>query len=134
MNLKPNITVLFSIFKKGIRIPHTAMTMYLCSSLKERESATIYRMGFEMIGLLIALAIQGPFLSGINCYSPPNATNATSNATMSMLRDTLEATAATESFWERNIYVLLALGLTVIFLGGNYLLIFNVNEKEGNTI
>jgi hypothetical protein len=103
------------------------MTMYLCSSLKERESATIYRMGFEMIGLLVALAYQGPFLSGISCSLPDNSTNGTSNVTLA----DFGATPADETFWERNIYVLLALGLTLIFLGGNYLLIFNVDEKEG---
>jgi hypothetical protein len=41
------------------------MTMYLSSTQAERESATVYRMGFEMIGILMVLAVQGPFATGL---------------------------------------------------------------------
>ena len=41
------------------------MTMYLTKSRRKRELATVYRMGFEMAGILIALLIQG-LLTGNN--------------------------------------------------------------------
>jgi hypothetical protein len=108
------------------------MTMYLCSSLKERELATIYRMGFEMIGLLLALVIQGPFLSGSSeCTNTTIPINVSLSNQSDLGYANVYAGATTESFWQKNIYFMLALVLTCIFLVGNYLLIFFVKEKEG---
>ena len=116
------------------------MTMYLCSSIEERESATVYRMASEMVGLLLALAIQGPFMDTESTCIKPNNTILTSTSISFLnnkdidLNDIVIRNAPNKdniSVWDRNIYVFFALILTVIFLIGNYMLIFFVREKEG---
>lgn len=115
------------------------MTMYLCSSLEERESATIYRMGMEMVGLLLALAIQGPFMANIKCIQD-NLINLNETTNMSLpaafddeshLKEVFRTVKDSQTVWEKNIYVIFAAILTVIFLIGNYMLVFFVDEKKG---
>ena len=89
-------------------------------------------MGFEMIGLLLALAIQGPFVSsGVPCIKPNMTITNETNITMNELlaRGVIEPEP---SLWEKNIYVFFAMILTAIFLVGNYLLVYFVRERKGN--
>ncbi|CAF0803858.1 unnamed protein product [Brachionus calyciflorus] len=113
----------------GYRIPHTAMTMYLSHSKKEREIITIFRMGFEMIGLLLALVIQAPFVStDSNCiklntssrffFEEANETNTTDINMIDVI-----------SNWEKNKYTYIAIIMTFIFIAGTLPVVFFVKEK-----
>lgn len=91
------------------------MTLYLSTDQESRTSATVYRMGFEMIGTLLPLAVQGPFSQGLDCR---NSTN-----------DTIDIEILTDVF-SRQKYAIFALIFSVIFAIGTLLLIFFVNEKS----
>ncbi|RNA28585.1 sodium-dependent lysophosphatidylcholine symporter 1-B-like, partial [Brachionus plicatilis] len=107
----------------GIRIPHTAMTMYLSHSKQEREAITVYRMGFEMIGLLLALVIQGPFVSGdSNCIKLNETQFDFDNKTNQTNIDIL-------SNWDQYKYTYIAIVMTVVFLAGSLPIVIFVNEK-----
>lgn len=136
----------------GVRIPHTSMTMYLSKNQEDRQSATVYRMGknfidylyyscklnnlnfkkgFELIGILLALGIQGPFvIGGDNCENLGNKTNnetfiinetTTINSTLPNVEPNL---------FEEQKYVILAITMSMFFAVGNLLLIFFVEEKS----
>lgn len=49
----------FQMFLSCLRVPYTSLTMYLTHNQKERDSATGYRMGSEVVGVLLAATIQG---------------------------------------------------------------------------
>ena len=71
-----------------------------------------------MIGLLLALAIQGPFATSECKYL--NTSNITSNSTI----------VNELSFWDSDKYVIFAIILTVIYIFGNIMLIIFVKEKN----
>lgn len=54
---------LFQTFLSCRQVPYTALTMYLTPDQAERDSATGFRMIFELIGVLMAAGIQGLIIS-----------------------------------------------------------------------
>ena len=74
-----------------------------------------------MIGILLALAIQGPFATSECKYrNNDNSSNITSQS----------AVTNELSFWESEKYVIFAIILTVIYIIGNIMLIVFVKEKN----
>ena len=55
------------------------MTMFVSKSKKKRELATVCRMGFEMVGILLALILQGVIIGNKNnkCIHLNSETNLT---------------------------------------------------------
>jgi Na+/melibiose symporter-like transporter len=102
-----------------------------------------------MVGLLLTLAVQGPFMSTDSaCIIPDNDKNKTditlsssfnnvynNNSYAINLEDEMMSDAyvlpapAALSVWARNVYVFFALILTVVFLFGNYILVAFVKEN-----
>ncbi|RNA28597.1 sodium-dependent lysophosphatidylcholine symporter 1 [Brachionus plicatilis] len=113
------VSIPLSAISYGFRIPHTAMTMYLSHSLKERENLTILRMASEMVGLLVALGIQGPLVANDSACLKKNASGE------------IIPNQDSESYnnWEQFKYTYIAIIMTVIFLIGTIPLIIFVNEK-----
>uniref|UniRef100_A0A8C9W5K3 MFSD2 lysolipid transporter A, lysophospholipid b n=1 Tax=Scleropages formosus TaxID=113540 RepID=A0A8C9W5K3_SCLFO len=64
---------LFQTMQTCFHVPYSALTMFLSSDQKERDSATAYRMTVEVLGTLIGTAIQGQIVGGAiaPCISPP---------------------------------------------------------------
>uniref|UniRef100_A0A3P9A2M7 Major facilitator superfamily domain containing 2B n=1 Tax=Esox lucius TaxID=8010 RepID=A0A3P9A2M7_ESOLU len=46
-------------------VPYSALTMFLSTDQKERDSATAYRMTLEVLGTLVGAAIQGQIVAGM---------------------------------------------------------------------
>uniref|UniRef100_A0A8C9TD77 MFSD2 lysolipid transporter A, lysophospholipid b n=1 Tax=Scleropages formosus TaxID=113540 RepID=A0A8C9TD77_SCLFO len=55
---------LFQTMQTCFHVPYSALTMFLSSDQKERDSATAYRMTVEVLGTLIGTAIQGQIVGG----------------------------------------------------------------------
>lgn len=57
-------------------VPYSALTMFLSTEQKERDSATAYRMTMEVLGTLVGAAIQGQIVASAHtrkhCPSPHN--------------------------------------------------------------
>ncbi|KAK5880355.1 hypothetical protein CesoFtcFv8_023391 [Champsocephalus esox] len=54
-------------------VPYSALTMFLSTDQKERDSATAYRMTFEVLGTLVGAAIQGQIVASAHTlkHCPP---------------------------------------------------------------
>ncbi|XP_072533359.1 sodium-dependent lysophosphatidylcholine symporter 1-A isoform X2 [Salminus brasiliensis] len=57
---------LFQSLQTCFHVPYSAMTMFISSEQKERDSATAYRMTIEVLGTVIGTAIQGQIVGGAN--------------------------------------------------------------------
>ncbi|CAF0735168.1 unnamed protein product [Brachionus calyciflorus] len=73
---------LFQTFLSCLHVPYTSLTMYLTHNQSERDSATGYRMVFEVFGVLLAAIIQGIIISiyglSTNCNSTTQSPRITS--------------------------------------------------------
>uniref|UniRef100_A0AAY3ZTS6 Uncharacterized protein n=1 Tax=Denticeps clupeoides TaxID=299321 RepID=A0AAY3ZTS6_9TELE len=86
---------LFQSMQTCFHVPYSALTMFISSDQKERDSATAYRMTVEVLGTVIGTAIQGQIVGGAvpDCISSTpdlNMTNLTSNVSIS--EDSLDET------------------------------------------
>ena len=125
------------------------MTMFISKSQKDREMATIFRMGkmvkfitgklylyskinknvifqgFEMAGILVGLGIFTPFATdSADCRN-----KTTSNETI--LFENKTGLNQTSTFWEENKCFIPAVVLTVIFIISAVLLLIYVKENRG---
>lgn len=58
-------------------MPHTSLTMYLTPNQAERDSATGIRMLLEILGVLLAAAIQGVMITIIGSITSCDSTTTT---------------------------------------------------------
>jgi Na+/melibiose symporter-like transporter len=54
----------FQLLLTCIHVPYTSLTMHLSNSNKERDSATLYRMLFEVLGTLVGIGVYTAYFSG----------------------------------------------------------------------
>uniref|UniRef100_A0A8C2ZK68 MFSD2 lysolipid transporter B, sphingolipid n=1 Tax=Cyclopterus lumpus TaxID=8103 RepID=A0A8C2ZK68_CYCLU len=59
-------------------VPYSALTMFLSTDQKERDSATAYRMTMEVLGTLVGAAIQGQIVASAHTlkHCPPHNASA----------------------------------------------------------
>ncbi|KAG5265637.1 hypothetical protein AALO_G00244680 [Alosa alosa] len=55
---------LFQSLQTCFHVPYSALTMFISSEQKERDSATAYRMTVEVLGTVLGTAIQGQIVGG----------------------------------------------------------------------
>lgn len=53
------VYILFQTLQTCYHVPYSALTMFITSDQKERDSATAYRMTVEVLGTVLGTAIQG---------------------------------------------------------------------------
>ncbi|KAM9738521.1 sodium-dependent lysophosphatidylcholine symporter 1-B [Menidia menidia] len=66
---------LFQSLQTCFHVPYSALTMFISTEQKERDSATAYRMTVEVLGTLLGTAIQGQIVGLANapCLPAPGA-------------------------------------------------------------
>ncbi|KAB5530876.1 hypothetical protein PHYPO_G00134420 [Pangasianodon hypophthalmus] len=71
---------LFQSLQTCFHVPYSALTMFISSEQKERDSATAYRMTVEVLGTVIGTGIQGQIVGMANapCIPVGNDINSTS--------------------------------------------------------
>uniref|UniRef100_A0A3Q2TUD4 MFSD2 lysolipid transporter A, lysophospholipid b n=1 Tax=Fundulus heteroclitus TaxID=8078 RepID=A0A3Q2TUD4_FUNHE len=57
---------IFQTLQTCFHVPYSALTMFITSEQKERDSATAYRMTVEVFGILLGTAIQGQIVGMAN--------------------------------------------------------------------
>ncbi|XP_053310606.1 sodium-dependent lysophosphatidylcholine symporter 1 isoform X2 [Spea bombifrons] len=64
---------LFQTLVTCFHVPYSALTMFISKEQSDRDSATGYRMTVEVLGTVLATAIQGQIVGGANtsCVSDP---------------------------------------------------------------
>ncbi|KAM4624796.1 sodium-dependent lysophosphatidylcholine symporter 1-B-like [Polymixia lowei] len=55
---------LFQSLQTCFHVPYSALTMFISTEQKERDSATAYRMTVEVLGTVVGTAIQGQIVGG----------------------------------------------------------------------
>uniref|UniRef100_A0A8C6T1D6 Major facilitator superfamily domain containing 2ab n=1 Tax=Neogobius melanostomus TaxID=47308 RepID=A0A8C6T1D6_9GOBI len=65
---------LFQSLQTCFHVPYSALTMFITSDQKERDSATAYRMTVEVLGTVLGTAIQGQIVGMANapCLKGPS--------------------------------------------------------------
>uniref|UniRef100_A0A3P8UEF3 MFSD2 lysolipid transporter A, lysophospholipid n=1 Tax=Cynoglossus semilaevis TaxID=244447 RepID=A0A3P8UEF3_CYNSE len=110
---------LFQTMQTCFHVPYSALTMFITSDQKERDSATAYRMMVEVLGSLLGTAVQGQIVGGSTpCNGEDNVT-ASSNVSVVTLEDTRQAYLIASGV----ISIIYVLSAAVLFLG--------VKEKKG---
>ncbi|NXA37619.1 MFS2B protein, partial [Eudromia elegans] len=71
---------LFQALTTLFQVPYSALTMFLSTDQKERDSATAYRMTMEVLGTLIGAALQGQIVASAH-VSHHCTTNVSVNTT-----------------------------------------------------
>ncbi|XP_048849441.1 sodium-dependent lysophosphatidylcholine symporter 1-B [Brienomyrus brachyistius] len=66
---------LFQTLQTCFHVPYSALTMFISSEQKERDSATAYRMTVEVMGTLVGTAIQGQIVGGATAPCIPVTTD-----------------------------------------------------------
>ncbi|KAL8179937.1 UNVERIFIED_CONTAM: hypothetical protein K2H54_074261 [Gekko kuhli] len=107
-------------------VPYSSLTMFLGGNQRERDSATAYRMGVEVLSTLVGSGIQGQIVGGHHASMQKRceAENGTAlgNGT-SLLTDTLENT--------RRSYMVAATVLGSLYCVSCLVLFFGVKEQPG---
>ncbi|KAM6959312.1 sodium-dependent lysophosphatidylcholine symporter 1-B [Aplochiton taeniatus] len=62
---------LFQSMQTCFHVPYSALTMFISSEQKERDSATAYRMTVEVLGTVIGTAVQGQIVGMANAPCLP---------------------------------------------------------------
>ncbi|CAL8297731.1 unnamed protein product [Lota lota] len=62
---------LFQTLQTCFHVPYSALTMFISSDQKERDSATAYRMTIEVLGTVVGTAIQGQIVGMANAPCIP---------------------------------------------------------------
>ncbi|XP_055578003.1 sodium-dependent lysophosphatidylcholine symporter 1-like isoform X3 [Falco biarmicus] len=105
-------------------VPYSSLTMFLGGTQRDRDSATAYRMGFEVFSTLLGSGIQGQIVGSYHarmmndCYVPNETLP---NTSTHHLTDSLENT--------RRAYVFASLVLGSIYCLSCLILIFGVREQ-----
>ncbi|XP_017266598.1 sodium-dependent lysophosphatidylcholine symporter 1-B [Kryptolebias marmoratus] len=115
---------LFQSMQTCFHVPYSALTMFISSNQKERDSATAYRMMVEVLGTVLGTAIQGQIVGGgSSCPVELNDTNS-SNFTMNM-------NTTTDSLEEKKRSYMIASGvICFIYVLCAGVLFFGVKERK----
>ncbi|KAG7457720.1 hypothetical protein MATL_G00230190 [Megalops atlanticus] len=120
---------LFQTLQTCFHVPYSALTMFISSEQKERDSATAYRMTVEVLGTVIGTAIQGQIVGAANapCNPGKNESNASSlhlgpEVNISQPHVSLDQT--------RHAYMIASGVICIIYILCAFILFFGVREQK----
>ncbi|XP_066560271.1 major facilitator superfamily domain-containing protein 2B [Amia ocellicauda] len=118
-------------------VPYSALTMFLSTDQKERDSATAYRMTMEVLGTLIGAAIQGQIVASAHTSKHCPLYNASTNrpGNSSHPSQSEQATsnpALTQDFLShaKEVYMIAAGVIGALFLLCTVVLFLGVKERD----
>ncbi|XP_036431125.1 sodium-dependent lysophosphatidylcholine symporter 1-A isoform X1 [Colossoma macropomum] len=118
---------LFQSLQTCFHVPYSALTMFISSEQKERDSATAYRMTIEVLGSVIGTAIQGQIVGGANAP----CLNHTSSLNDSVLQLSSEVNASHVSLDDTKQAYMLASGvISIIYVLCAAVLFLGVREQQ----
>ncbi|XP_033009721.1 sodium-dependent lysophosphatidylcholine symporter 1-like isoform X1 [Lacerta agilis] len=116
---------LFQTCMSCYHVPYSSLTMFLGGSQMDRDSATAYRMGVEMLSTLVGSGVQGQIVGSHHASMRKrcDVANGTQAGNSSMLPDVLENT--------RTAYVVASLVLGSLYFLSCLVLFLGVKEQPG---
>ncbi|XP_056153889.1 sodium-dependent lysophosphatidylcholine symporter 1-B [Lampris incognitus] len=126
---------LFQTLQTCFHVPYSALTMFISSEQKERDSATAYRMTVEVLGTVIGTAIQGQIVGMANapCIPIPGNDTEIRNFTSSLtsIRPDINNTHPVISLDDTKTAYMIASGvICAIYILCAVVLFFGVREKK----
>ncbi|XP_015207405.1 major facilitator superfamily domain-containing protein 2B isoform X2 [Lepisosteus oculatus] len=119
-------------------VPYSALTMFLSTEQKERDSATAYRMTMEVLGTLLGAAIQGQIVASAHtskrCPQHNVSTEGLGNISNPAQREGhTSRPALTHDFFAhaKAVYMIAAGVIGALFLLCTGVLFYGVKEKDG---
>uniref|UniRef100_A0A8C5GTA3 Sodium-dependent lysophosphatidylcholine symporter 1-B-like n=1 Tax=Gouania willdenowi TaxID=441366 RepID=A0A8C5GTA3_GOUWI len=114
---------LFQSMQTCFHVPYSALTMFISSDQKERDSATAYRMMIEVLGTVLGTAIQGQIVGGTSsCIMEPDVLNNTTLLKTSVTKASLEDT--------KRAYLIASGVISFIYVLCAAILFFGVKEQK----
>ncbi|KAM9823672.1 sodium-dependent lysophosphatidylcholine symporter 1-B [Neosynchiropus ocellatus] len=119
---------LFQSLQTCFHVPYSALTMFISSEQKERDSATAYRMTVEVLGTLIGTAIQGQIVGMATAPCVHRPEDLVSNLTQSAgLNDTASPISLEHT---RAAYMIASGVIGAIYVFCAVVLFFGVKEQK----
>ncbi|KAK2826232.1 hypothetical protein Q5P01_020446 [Channa striata] len=109
---------LFQSMLTCFHVPYSALTMFISSDQKERDSATAYRMMVEVLGTVLGTAIQGQIVGGTSdCPTELDVLHSTNISKMNTSSVSLEETKQAYLVASGVICIIYVICAAVLFLG-----------------
>uniref|UniRef100_A0A8C3XYC1 Major facilitator superfamily domain containing 2B n=1 Tax=Catharus ustulatus TaxID=91951 RepID=A0A8C3XYC1_CATUS len=122
---------LFQSLTTLFQVPYSALTMFLSTDQRDRDSATAYRMTMEVLGTLIGAALQGQIVASAH-ISPHCTVNPSVNTTDSW-HDTPSVPDPSDPLSHQvsaKVYMIAAGVIAGVYLLGTVVLFLGVKERD----
>ncbi|XP_074942801.1 sphingosine-1-phosphate transporter MFSD2B isoform X1 [Phalacrocorax aristotelis] len=120
---------LFQALTTLFQVPYSALTMFLSTDQKERDSATAYRMTMEVLGTLIGAALQGQIVASAH-VSHHCTVNPAVNTTDSWHDTPSFLDPADLLYHQAKVYMIAAGVIGGVYLLGVVVLFLGVKERD----
>ncbi|KAF5890671.1 tyrosine--tRNA ligase, cytoplasmic [Clarias magur] len=122
---------MFQSLQTCFHVPYSALTMFISTEQKERDSATAYRMTIEVLGTVLGTAIQGQIVGGANapCITHSNFSNEIYNVTQISAAAAANVSHVTLEDTKRA-YMLASGVISIIYILCAAVLFVGVREQE----
>ncbi|XP_029022098.1 sodium-dependent lysophosphatidylcholine symporter 1-B [Betta splendens] len=122
---------LFQSLQTCFHVPYSALTMFISSEQKERDSATAYRMTVEVLGTVLGTAIQGQIVGMANAPCLPGPRDIVANLTNSSMSAGLNDSEHVISIEHTKKAYMIASGvISLIYILCAVVLFFGVREQK----
>uniref|UniRef100_A0A8C1WIF2 Major facilitator superfamily domain containing 2aa n=1 Tax=Cyprinus carpio TaxID=7962 RepID=A0A8C1WIF2_CYPCA len=120
---------LFQTLQTCFHVPYSALTMFISTEQKERDSATAYRMTVEVLGTVVGTAIQGQIvgMANIPCI---NSTSLTNSSHHSMHGNNSQILLDSK----RRAYMIASAVISLIYVLCAVVLFFGVREQDSELL
>ncbi|KAI1895027.1 hypothetical protein AGOR_G00102040 [Albula goreensis] len=121
---------LFQSLQTCFHVPYSALTMFISSEQRERDSATAYRMTVEVLGTVVGTAIQGQIVGAASNGCPGDA-DAVDGVNGTTLQPRTEANSSYVSLDQTKQAYLMASGvICAVYILCALILVLGVKERK----
>lgn len=123
--------ILFQTLQTCYHVPYSALTMSISKDLKERDSATAYRMTVEVTGAVLGTAIQGQIVGIVQSPCIPGPNEVLQNLTDLSKAGELSGNILTPKD-TRGAYMIASSVIGFIYVLCAFVLFFGLREQKGS--
>uniref|UniRef100_A0A3P8VKU6 MFSD2 lysolipid transporter A, lysophospholipid b n=1 Tax=Cynoglossus semilaevis TaxID=244447 RepID=A0A3P8VKU6_CYNSE len=122
---------LFQSLQTCFHVPYSALTMFISSEQKERDSATAYRMTVEVLGTVVGTAIQGQIVGMANAPCLPGPGDVGPEQNVSVNSTEVNNSTPVISLEDTKVAYMIASGvICLIYILCAIVLFFGVREQK----
>uniref|UniRef100_A0A8C5EN05 Uncharacterized protein n=1 Tax=Gouania willdenowi TaxID=441366 RepID=A0A8C5EN05_GOUWI len=118
---------LFQSLQTCFHVPYSALTMFISSEQKERDSATAYRMTVEVLGTVLGTAIQGQIVGMANAPCLPGPGDVANHSYIGAFNQTEPGISLDHT---KNAYMIASGIIGLIYVLCAIVLFFGVKEQK----